>query len=77
MSGGRIEIPLEEFNAMKSKIDDFEKVLNNVSKEAAKYKEENEELKLFLEDIRSMSALDRLSSWYKLKEKFEKYLNVE
>ena len=32
MFGGRIEIPLEEFNAMKSKIDDFEKVLNNVSK---------------------------------------------
>ena len=77
MFGGRIEIPLEEFNAMKSKIDDFEKVLNNVSKEAAKYKEENEELKLFLEDIRSMSALDRFSSWYKLKEKFEKFLKKE
>jgi hypothetical protein len=77
MFGGRIEMPLEEFNAMKSKIDEFEKVLNSISGETAKYKEENEELKEFLDEIRSMSALDRLTSWYKLNSKFDKFLKVE
>jgi len=77
MFGGRIEMPLEEFNAMKSKIDEFEKVLNSISGEATKYKEENEDLKEFLDEIRSMSALDRLTSWYKLNSKFDKFLKVE
>jgi hypothetical protein len=62
---------------MKSKIDEFEKVLNSISGETAKYKEENEELKEFLDEIRSMSALDRLTSWYKLNSKFDKFLKVE
>lgn len=71
---GRIEIPLKEYNAMKSKIDEFEKVLNSISSEAAKYKEENEELKSFLEEIHSMSILDRVIYWHKLDNKFNEFL---
>lgn len=77
MFGGRIEMPLEEFNAMKSKIDEFEKVLNSISGEAAKYKELNEEMKSLLEEISAMTIADRFTSWFKMKEKIDKFLKEE
>ena len=77
MFSGRIEMPLEEFNAMKSKIDEFEKVLNSVSGEAAKYKELNEEMKSLLEEISAMTIADRFTSWFKMKEKIDKFLKEE
>ena len=77
MFSGRIEMPLEEFNAMKSKIDEFEKVLNSISGEAAKYKELNEEMKSLLEEISAMTIADRFTSWLKMKEKIDKFLKEE
>ena len=77
MFGGRIEMPLEEFNAMKSKIDEFEKVLNSISGEAAKYKELNEEMKSLLGEISAMTIADRFTSWFKMKEKIDKFLKEE
>ena len=77
MFRGRIEMPLEEFNAMKSKIDEFEKVLNSISGEAAKYKELNEEMKSLLEEISAMTIADRFTSWFKMKEKIGKFLKEE
>ena len=77
MSSGRIEMPLEEFNAMKSKIDEFEKVLNSMSKEASIYKEESEKAKDLLVDIYSMTLMDRLTGWKQVKEKLEKFLKVK
>ena len=77
MFSGRIEMPLEEFNAMKSKIDEFEKVLNSISGEAAKYKELNEEMKSLLEEISAMTIADRFTSWFKMKEKIDKFLKEE
>ncbi len=70
-------MPLVEFNAMKSKIDEFEKVLNSMSKEASKYKEESEKAKELLVEIYSMSALDRFTEWHKVKEKLEKFLKIK
>ena len=77
MSSGRIEMPLEEFNAMKSKIDEFEKVLNSMSKEASIYKEESEKAKDLLVDIYSMTLMDRLTGWKKVKEKLGKFLKIK
>jgi hypothetical protein len=77
MFGGRIEMPLEEFNAMKSKIDEFEKVLNSISGEAAKYKELSEEMKSLLGEISAMTIADRFTSWFKMKEKIDKFLKEE
>ena len=70
-------MPLEEFNAMKSKIDEFEKVLNSISGEAAKYKELNEKMKSLLEEISAMTIADRFTSWFKMKEKIDKFLKEE
>lgn len=77
MSSGRIEMPLEEFNAMKSKIDEFEKVLNSMSKEASIYKEESEKAKDLLVDIYSMTLMDRLTGWKKVKEKLGEFLKIK
>ena len=77
MSSGRIEMPLEEFNAMKSKIDEFEKVLNSMSKEASIYKEESEKAKELLVDIYSMTLMDRLTGWKQVKEKLGEFLKIK
>ena len=77
MFGGRIEMPLEEYNAMKSKIDDYEKVINNISGDASRFKEENEALKSALSDIVSAGLTERLFKWRELKQKVEHFLSVE
>ena len=77
MSSGRIEMPLEEFNAMKSKIDEFEKVLNSMSKEASIYKEKSEKAKDLLVDIYSMTLMDRLTGWKQVKEKLGEFLKIK
>ena len=76
MSNGRIEIPLEEYNGMKSKIDEFEKILNNTSKEAAKYKEENELIREFLENIQEVTFYQRVFKWNNVKDKINNFLSL-
>jgi hypothetical protein len=76
MSNGRIEIPLEEYNGMKSKIDEFEKILNNTSKEAAKYKEENELIREFLENIQEVTFYQRVFNWNNVKDKINNFLSL-
>jgi hypothetical protein len=75
MSTGRIEMPLEEYNAMKAKIEEFEKELNELSKEASKYKKENEVMKDILSEITEMKIFERIFSWNNLKKSIENSLN--
>jgi hypothetical protein len=76
MSNGRIEIPLDEYNSMKAKIDEFEKILNNTSKEAAKYKEENELIREFLENIQEVTFYQRVFNWNNVKDKINNFLSL-
>lgn len=76
MSNGRIEIPLEEYNGMKSKIDEFEKILNKASKEAATYKEENELIREFLEKIQEVTFYQRVFNWSNVKDKINNFLSL-
>jgi len=75
MSSGRIEMPLEEYNAMKAKIEEFEKELNELSKETSKYKKENESMKDILSEITEMKIFERIFSWNNLKKSIENSLN--
>ena len=75
MSTGRIEMPLEEYNAMKAKIEEFEKELNELSKETSKYKKENESMKDILSEITEMKIFERIFSWNNLKKSIENSLN--
>ena len=75
MSTGRIEMPLEEYNAMKAKIEEFEKELNELSKETSKYKKENEVMKDILSEITEMKIFERIFSWNNLKKSIENSLN--
>lgn len=75
MSSGRIEMPLEEYNAMKAKIEEFEKELNELSKEASKCKKENESMKDILSEITEMKIFERIFNWNNLKKSIENSLN--
>ena len=74
MSNGRIEIPLDEYNAMSAKIKEHEKIINDMSHEASRFKEENEALRDLLTEISGMNSLDRIMQWGKIKEKIETLL---
>lgn len=74
MSKGRIEIPLEEYNTMCDKIKEHERIINDMSHEASRFKEENEALRDLLTEISGMDSLDRVIQWGKIKEKIETLL---
>lgn len=74
MSKGRIEIPLEEYNTMCDKIKEHERIINDMSHETSKFKEENEALRDLLTEISGMDSLDRVMQWGKIKEKIETLL---
>ena len=58
MSNGRIEIPLSEYNTMGNKIKEHERIINELSREASKFKEENEALRDFLAEIAEMGKIE-------------------
>ena len=68
-------MPLEEYNAMKAKIEEFEKELNELSKETSKCKKENEVMKDILSEITEMKIFERIFSWNNLKKSIENSLN--
>ena len=59
----RIEISMEEFQGMKSKIQKLELALNSVSKEASIKKEKLEQIKALYEDLKNESLYNRMFSW--------------
>lgn len=77
MSKGRIEIPLEEYNTMCDKIKEHERIINDMSHEASRFKEENEALRDLLTEIHGMNSFDRVTQWANIKRKIEGFLKHE
>ena len=63
MSNGRIEIPMDEFKAMKEKIDSLEKALVSKDKEIEVLKNSYLVSQNNLEDIASLSLFERVFNW--------------
>lgn len=74
MSNGRIEIPLDEYNAMSAKIKEHEKIINDMSHEASKFKEDNEALRGLLYEIDKMDSFDRVTQWGDIKRQIAELL---
>lgn len=69
MFSGRIEMPIEEYNSMKQRIEEYEKIINSISKDTSKFKEENETLRSLLIEISELSASERIFSWKDIQKK--------
>lgn len=63
MDGGRIEIPLDEYKGMKSKIKKLEDLLGTATKHNASLKELYGEAKAVLMDILDTTLTDRIFDW--------------
>jgi hypothetical protein len=59
----RIEIPMSEYNGLKSKIKSLEQTLVDVSKETAAYKEKLSILESLVMDLEDEGVLNRIFSW--------------
>lgn len=59
----RIEIPMKEYNGLKSKIKSLEQTLVDVSKEASVYKEKLNILESLVMDLENENILNRIFSW--------------
>ena len=75
----RIDLDIQEYQGMRTKIKNLESALNSVSQEAAVYKEKIEKAKALVEDLEGESFINRLFSWKSittpLKELFAKKEN--
>lgn len=72
----RIEIPIEEYQGMKTKIKNLEDALNSVSKESAVNKERIENLKVLIADLEGEAFLNRLFRWKSIIEPFKELLKI-
>lgn len=68
----RIEISMEEFQGMKSRIKNLESALDAVSKDAAIKKEILEQVKALYEDLKSSNLYERIFTWNKVLIPFKK-----
>lgn len=59
----RIEIPMKEYNGLKSKVKSLEQTLVDVSKETAIYKEKLSILESLVMDLENEKILSRIFSW--------------
>jgi hypothetical protein len=59
----RIEIPMKEYNDLKSKVKSLEQTLVDVSKETAIYKEKLSILESLVMDLEDEGILNRIFSW--------------
>jgi hypothetical protein len=59
----RIEIPMKEYNDLKSKVKSLEQTLVDVSKETAIYKEKLGILESLVMDLEDEGILNRIFSW--------------
>lgn len=73
----RIEIPISEYQGMKSKIRDLENALNSVSKEAATNKEIIEQAKALVVDLENEPFLIRLFHWKSVIEPFKDLFKLD
>ena len=63
MSGGRIEIPMSEYNGMKERIEELEKELVEKNKKLEKATNDYLDAQLMLEDLSEISLFDRIFNW--------------
>lgn len=63
MSGGRIEIPMDEYRGMKERIEELEKTLASKDKEIEILKDKCLTVESQLEDITSLSLVERVFNW--------------
>jgi len=63
MSNGRIEIPMDEYKGMKERIEELEKTLASKDKEIEILKDKCLTVETQLEDIASLSLVERVFSW--------------
>lgn len=63
MSGGRIEIPMDEYRGMKERIEELEKTLASKDKELEILKDKCLTVETQLEDIASLSLVERVFNW--------------
>ena len=63
MSGGRIEIPMDEYRGMKDRIEELEKTLASKDKEIEILKDKCLTVETQLEDIASLSLVERVFNW--------------
>lgn len=73
----RIEIPISEYQGMKSKIRDLENALNSVSQEAATNKEIIEQTKALVVDLENEPFLIRLFHWKSVIEPFKDLFKLD
>ena len=73
----RIEIPISEYQDMKSKIRDLENALNSVSQEAATNKEMIEQAKALVVDLENEPFLIRLFHWKSVIEPFKDLFKLD
>ena len=59
----RIEISLEEYNALKNKVKNLEEQIVIDSKEIKKYKSDLEDLFFAIEDLENEGLFDRVFKW--------------
>lgn len=71
----RIEISLEEFQGMKTRIKNLEAALNSVSKEAFTKKEILEQVKALYEDLKDETLYNRIFTWRKILQPLKELLN--
>lgn len=65
MSGGRIELPMSEYNGMKERIEELEKELVEKNKELEKCTDKLLSTQNHLDDILSLSLVERVFKWKK------------
>lgn len=63
MSNGRIEIPMDEYKGMKERIEELEKTLASKDKEIDILKDKCLTVETQLEDIASLSLVERVFNW--------------
>lgn len=61
--GGRIEIPLEEYNSFQTEKTNLENTINSLSKENAMLKEKYEALSTILLDVKESTISERVFKW--------------
>lgn len=65
MSGGRIELPMSEYNGMKERIEELEKELMEKNKELEKCTDKLLSTQNHLDDVLSLSLIERIFKWRK------------
>ena len=62
----RIEIPLDEYNTLKQKIRDLEKMLNDNSNQLSLYQNEINNIEKLILNLKEEGIINRVFNWQKI-----------